>query len=1236
MQAVFSPDSRFVATTSQDRTARVWDAATGAPLIPPLKHDKGLRQVEFSPDGRRLLTVSEDNVVGLWNVQMGKPLLSPLRPVGKVHRVCFSPSDPWLLVVANDMTQMWEVEPAEPRRVAVDIAYLYDSGAFSPGGRWLTTTKEPGQPAENGKPTREDGEARVWDSQTGRAVTPPLKQRGKIVQIAFSRDAQQVLTGTEMNSGKPRPQETEFRVWSATTGQPLSPAWKVSGTVVLSLFSPDGRRLLFSCDRTSRNPDGSPRDPAGETHVWDARTGAPVGRLTKHGGPVARAVFSPDSRYVATAGPDAEVRVWNAATGDPVTPPLRHPERVSHISFSPDGRLVVTAGSDRMVRFWEADTGKSVNRPLSHTGPVLQASFSPDGRSVVTVSARSPSLAVWEGEARVWRVDTRLPLTPPLRLPGSVVWAAFSPDGRQVATGCRDRSVQVWDAATGEALSPILRRKEQRPGHSIHLVDARQEDWPDDKTGREVAFSPDGRHLLTSQSGFREEIGIWDLLPDERPVADLQLLSQLLAGHRIDTASGSVPLDGETFRSGWETLRSNYPRDFSPSADHTQSWHRRQAEECEEAEQWFAAAWHFDRLQAEDGPRGQLPARRGRAHAEVGSWERAAAELSRALDLGAEDPRVRHYRARAYLNLGRYEQALSDFSQGLAAPGADWTWWLGRHFVHARLNHLNEAEGDFAKAVERSGTLVAPPAAGARPEEPADAEVKAAADYSRALARGDGRWWVWRCRGLAYAGSNRWDQAAPDFARAAELKPDDWQTWRFLARAHVVLGNEDKAVAACAKALELKKDGWVPWYLRGVCRARQKQPDQAAADFSRAIELDAPGANVWQARGDVYAGLGQWEKAAYDFRKVCEINPTRPEAWMQRANAHAQMRKFDSAIADLTEALRLNPRLGAAHVQRGDAHFAKGDYSKAIADWSRLLDNPNAAGWLYRNRGIAYLRSGQFGKAIVDFTKALQIDPVDAQSHRFRAVSYHLKGGPENALPDLDEAIRLDPKTADHHFGRGHVRAQLGRWEGAAEDFARAIDLGDPNPATWHFLAHARLAQGDRPGFRRACTGLVGRFGKTSVAKELEWVVVTCILVPQGLEDTDQLIPLASKAVAADPTDRMKLMRLGAALYRAGRLERAVERLTEALDASGPVEDPDTRNRAAAYARLFLAMAHHRLNHPAEAKRSLDEAVRWIDQADREKLPLIWYIRRTLLVLRQEAESLLKQSPQQPKKANGP
>ena len=67
--AAFSPDGKRVVTASTDKTARLWDAATGKPIGEPLKgHEDSVQSAAFSPDGRRIVTASADKSARLWEI----------------------------------------------------------------------------------------------------------------------------------------------------------------------------------------------------------------------------------------------------------------------------------------------------------------------------------------------------------------------------------------------------------------------------------------------------------------------------------------------------------------------------------------------------------------------------------------------------------------------------------------------------------------------------------------------------------------------------------------------------------------------------------------------------------------------------------------------------------------------------------------------------------------------------------------------------------------------------------------------------------------------------------------------------------------------------------------------------------------------------------------------------------------------------------------------------------------
>jgi Flp pilus assembly protein TadD len=223
----------------------------------------------------------------------------------------------------------------------------------------------------------------------------------------------------------------------------------------------------------------------------------------------------------------------------------------------------------------------------------------------------------------------------------------------------------------------------------------------------------------------------------------------------------------------------------------------------------------------------------------------------------------------------------------------------------------------------------------------------------------------------------------------------------------------------------------------------------------------------------------------------------------------------------------------------------------------------------------------------------------------------------------LTRWLDLAPTDNSLYVRRGRAYDELGEWPKAAVDYAKATELGVLDKSVWRQHVWLRLAIGDGDGYRQSCTRLLQQFGKTENPNEANSLAWTCVLAPNAVADPTLAVQLAEKAVKSSPKTSAYLNTLGAAHYRAGQYDRAIQRLNEAMQAQGQggtVED-----------WLFLALAHQKLGHADEAKQWLDKAVAWIEKADREKT-LSPRNRLEVQWLCQEAEDLIEGKKAAPKK----
>jgi WD40 repeat protein len=112
--ASISPDGRRVVTASEDHTARIWDAKTGAVLAVLKGHQEGLLFAYFSPDGKMVLTRANDNTVRLWNAFTGKEIAS--FPAGappnnrSFRSTGFTADGQGVFVVSSGEARIWPVD----------------------------------------------------------------------------------------------------------------------------------------------------------------------------------------------------------------------------------------------------------------------------------------------------------------------------------------------------------------------------------------------------------------------------------------------------------------------------------------------------------------------------------------------------------------------------------------------------------------------------------------------------------------------------------------------------------------------------------------------------------------------------------------------------------------------------------------------------------------------------------------------------------------------------------------------------------------------------------------------------------------------------------------------------------------------------------------------------------------------------------------------------------------------
>lgn len=314
-------------TASYDCTARVWCVDTGVcKQTLTLGESDPVRCAQFAPNAQTILTWSLDGRGTLWNASSGK-IVSELE--------------------GNDVQVAGRILPE-----------------FSSDGNFIVGALD-------------DCMARIWDAETGSVLQTLVGHGDDIVSVAFSQDADRVLTASL---------DGVAFIWAVKSGKRLvSFPHCHDNSLNGASFSPDCSQVVTAS-----------RD--GTAKVWDVQSGSCLHTLVGHQESVRTAIFSPDGHCVLTSSSDGTVRKWSMETGLELLSISVQSNVINTAIFSPDGsRLLVALGSETLSLFC-SETGACIHHLRGHRDWVRSAAFSSDGIFVASAS--------YDGTAKIWSAVT--------------------------------------------------------------------------------------------------------------------------------------------------------------------------------------------------------------------------------------------------------------------------------------------------------------------------------------------------------------------------------------------------------------------------------------------------------------------------------------------------------------------------------------------------------------------------------------------------------------------------------------------------------------------------------------------------------------------------------------------------------------------------------------------------------------------------------------------------------------
>ncbi len=455
-KVLFTPDGKELISVSDDKTIRIWDAASGEPirvLRPPIgPGDEGrLYAAALSPDGRTL-------AVGGWGLKdaIGSIYLISTA-TGRIERVlkghtrtiqslAFAvPLGGRLLLASgshDNTARIWDVATGECRRVLDGHTNAVYGVAFAPDSSRLATASL-------------DKTARIWSVADGRCLQTLQGHTKEVRSIAWSPDGKLLATGSYDRS---------VRLWSpdGTFSRNIE---NLDNHIISVMFTADSRELLYTW--------GGPEAGGFGSAVLQVSSGQERLRFTKHDNTVFAGAISPDGTMAATAGGEShEIYLWRLADASFLHRLAGKGHAAWSAGWSPDGKSIAWGNTYKFTSY--NDRG-----PLERSFSLTDLEFGP-----------APDASYWR--ARESRGSLSLQLTGGKNLEVMQADAVVA----QIATPYAHQTIHSFSFVTGDRVAVGTE-------YGVYLFDAQTGEMIREFRGHTgavcaVAPSPDGRYLLSA------------------------------------------------------------------------------------------------------------------------------------------------------------------------------------------------------------------------------------------------------------------------------------------------------------------------------------------------------------------------------------------------------------------------------------------------------------------------------------------------------------------------------------------------------------------------------------------------------------------------------------------------------------------------------------------------------------------------------------------------------------------
>ncbi len=398
--AAISPDNQFIATSSSDKTAKIWQK--DGKLLHTLIHPTTLRLLAVSPDSQLIITAGQ-NILYVWQKD-GQLVKEIITDQETILGLTISPDGQYIASSGLNFTiKLWNLDGqlvttiTDQNVVNWDISFSPDSQKFATAGS--------------------DATVKIWNLE-GKLLKTLVGHKNSVWDVAFCSN------------------DTLVSVSGDKTGR----IWRTDGTLLNIL---ETHYSLFNTD--CQNGAIATAGSDNVIQIWQT-DGTLINYLRKHQANIYNFNFNRNADLLVSASEDGVVKLWQQ-NKQFIKPIYAYEEKIWDVATSPNSQIFVSVNMGKGIKVWDIDQEKNISyrnqssEDLLTDQQVVAVAISADNEKMVTGNL--------EGQVKIWDLgntnQSQLKLLKTLPQENAVLAIAISPDQEIIASAGNNGNIKLWD-----------------------------------------------------------------------------------------------------------------------------------------------------------------------------------------------------------------------------------------------------------------------------------------------------------------------------------------------------------------------------------------------------------------------------------------------------------------------------------------------------------------------------------------------------------------------------------------------------------------------------------------------------------------------------------------------------------------------------------------------------------------------------------------------------------------------